>query len=96
MRYLRAELEVEAIQYKPGKGLEDGFEQWSKLITNGWINTDGLIRLTKPNGSVVCPFIQNRRGVIFLQENDYIICEADGERHVCSAGKFSARFRLLQ
>lgn len=93
MKYIRAALEVEAEQYEVGKGMEDGFELWSKVVTNGWIFTDELVKLTRPDGSIVCPFIQNRRGIIFLREGDYIICEGDGERHVCGKNKFFARYQ---
>lgn len=94
-RYLRASLEVEAKKYEPDQNMEDGFELFSKVITNGWIVSDGLIQITRPDGSVVCPFIQNRRGVIFLRHGDYIIYEQGGERHVCGADKFSQRFKPL-
>lgn len=94
-KYLRASLEVKAAKYEQGKGMEDGFELFSKVVTNGWIVSDGLVKITKPDGKVVCPFIQNRRGVIFIREGDYIIYEDGGERHVCGADKFSNRFRPL-
>lgn len=94
-KYLRASLEVEAAKYEVGKGMEDGFELFSKVVTNGWIVSEGLIQITRPDGSVVCPFIQNRRGVIFIREGDYIIYEAGGERHVCGEDKFANRFKPL-
>ena len=82
-KYLRASLEVEAAKYEQGKGMEDGYELFSKVVTNGWVVSEGLVRITRPDGSVVFPFIQNRRGVIFIREGDYIIYEQSGERHVC-------------
>ncbi len=95
MKYMRSALEVEAKEYEIGKNMEDGFELWSKVLTNGWISTDEVIQITRPDGSIVCPFIQNRRGIIFLREGDYIIYEADGERHVCNKDKFSSRYQSL-
>lgn len=95
-KYERASLIVTAEQYELDKGLEDGFELYTKVITNGWISTDGLFKLTRPDGSVVCPFIQNRRGVIFIREGDYIITENDHERHVCGADKFFKRFTPVE
>lgn len=94
-KYLRSALEVEAQQYEVGKGMEDGFELLSTVITKGWIQTEGLVRITNESGSIVCPFIENRRGVIFIREGDYIIYENDGERHVCGADKFHLRFAQL-
>lgn len=94
-KYKRVSLEIEAIQYELGKGLEDGFEQYSKVVTNGWIVAEGLIQVTRPDGAVVCPFIQNRRGVIFIREGDYIIYENGGERHVCGKDKFNSRFKEI-
>lgn len=95
MQYIRAALKVEAVKYETGLGLEDGFELWSEVVTNGWISTENLVQVTRPDGSVVCPFIQNKRGVIFIREGDYIICEGDGERHVCGEGKFNSRFQPI-
>lgn len=91
-QYIRAALNVEAAQYKPGAGMEDGFQLWTKVVTNGWIVTEGLVKITRPNGDIVCPFLQNRRGLVFIREGDYIIYESDGERHVCGADKFPTRF----
>ena len=95
-KYLRASLEVEAAKYEQGKGMEAGYELFSKVVTNGWVVSEGLVRITRPDGSVVCPFIQNRRGVIFIREGDYIIYEQSGERHVCGEDKFADRFRLTE
>jgi len=61
-------------------------------VTNGWISTEKLIKITREDGVVVCPFIQNRRGMIFLREGDYIITENDHERHVCGKDKFHKRY----
>lgn len=94
-KFLRTSLEVKAEKYEPNKNMEDGFELFSKVITNGWIVSEGLVKITREDGSVICPFIQNRRGLIFIREGDYIIYEADGERHVCGADKFNNRFKPL-
>lgn len=95
MKYIRANLPVEAILYEPEKGQEDGFELLSKVITNGWVSTDSLIRIKDTDGKIKCPFITNKRGRIFIGEGDYIIMEEDGERHVCGKEKFSKRFKEL-
>lgn len=92
-KYLRASLEVDAVQYTPGQSLEDGFELYTKVITNGWINSDNLIQVKREDGNIVCPFIENKRGRVFLAEGDYIIYEADSERHVCGPEKFHLRFK---
>lgn len=95
-KYKRASLDVEAVKYELGKDMEDGFESWTKVVTNGWISTEGLIKVTKEDGRVVCPFIKNRRGVIFIREGDYIIYEEGGERHCCGEDKFSTRFSPIE
>ncbi len=95
-KYERASLIVSAEQYQINKGMEDGFELYTKVITNGWITSDNLIQITRPDGSIVCPFIQNRRGLIFIREGDYIITEGDNERHVCGADKFHKRFKFIE
>ncbi len=92
-KYERISLIVSAEQYQLNKGMEDGFELYTKVITNGWISPDNLIQITRPDGTIVCPFIQNRRGVIFIREGDYIIAENDSERHVCGADKFDKRYK---
>lgn len=94
-QYSRTSLTVEAEKYVPGHNMEDGFIPWAQIITNGWVVSDNLLRITRPDGTVVCPFISNRRGMIFIREGDYIIYEKDGERHVCGADKFSHRFTPL-
>ena len=91
-KYTRLSLSVEAQQYEPDLGLEDGFELYTKVVTNGWISPENLIQIKKPDGTIVCPFIRNRRGIVFLREGDYIITECDSQRHVCGADKFKKRF----
>ncbi len=95
MRYIRASLTVEAEKYEVGKGLEDGFQPWAEVITNGWIVSDGLVQIEREDGTIVCPFIQNRRGIIFIREGDYIIYEDGGERHCCGGDKFANRFKPM-
>ena len=95
-KYIRNAFEVEAIAYETGKGMEDGFELYTRIITNGWICHDNLIQHIRPDGTVVCPFIQNRRGIIFIRQGDYIITETDKERHVCGADKFSLRYKAAE
>lgn len=94
-KYQRSSFEVEAVQYELGKGIEDGFMPWSSIVTNGWIVTDNLVKVEREDGIVVCPFIQNRRGLIFIREGDYVITEKDDERHVCGSDKFAHRFHEL-
>ena len=60
-KYERTPLIVDAKQYEIGKGMEDGFELYTRIITNGWICHDNLIQHIRPDGTVVCPFIQYGR-----------------------------------
>jgi len=92
MRYLRAPLEVQAELYELNKGMEDGFELWTDIITRSCINNQKLIKVTRENGSIVCPYIENRRGRSYIQDGDYIITEQDGNRHVCNSASFPIRF----
>ncbi len=96
MKYRRSSIEVEAAPYELDKGMEDGFMPWTSIVTNGWISTEKLIKITREDGVVVCPFIQNRRGMIFLREGDYIITENDQERHVCGKDKFHKRYQEIE
>jgi hypothetical protein len=91
-KYIRATLEVVAEKYEIDKGMEDGFQSLSKIVTHGWINTENLVQIDKGEGHVVCPFISNKRGLTFINQGDYIIVEGDDDRHVCSNEKFSERF----
>ncbi|MCL2253571.1 MAG: hypothetical protein FWC09_03930 [Lachnospiraceae bacterium] len=93
-KYLRASFEVVAEKYEVDKGLEDGFQSLSKIVTHGWINTDSLVKIDKSEGEghIVCPFLSTKRGLIFINEGDYIIVEGDDDRHVCGGDKFAERF----
>lgn len=95
-KYLRKALEVQAFKYEVGKGMEDGFELLTKVITNGWITPSNLIEITQPDGKIVCPFIENKRGRLFIRNGDYIIIEGDNEKHVCGGEKFHNRFEDIE
>ncbi|MCR4895332.1 MAG: hypothetical protein K5891_00995 [Lachnospiraceae bacterium] len=92
MRCKRAPLEAEVVKYEVGKGMEDGFELFSDVVTKGWIVTDNLIRITRPDGSIVSPYISNRRGRTFIGEGDYLVIDDDGTKHVCGADKIFGRY----
>lgn len=94
-KYQRTSLNVEAEKYEIGKGLEDGFQPFAEVIINGWIVPEGLVQITDKNGVIECPFIHNRRGIVFIREGDYIIYEENGERHCCGGDKFADRFREI-
>ncbi|HEX3077857.1 MAG TPA: hypothetical protein VHQ24_13420 [Lachnospiraceae bacterium] len=95
MRYRRTGLPVDAVQYELDKGLEDGFELWTEIVVNGWILTDNLVKRTRKDGVVVCPYINTRRGRSFITEGDYIITEAEGDRIVCGQDKFEKRYECI-
>jgi len=96
MKCTRVGLEADVYKYELGKNLEDGFELWSDVVTQGWIITDFLIKVKKPNGSIECPFIIHRRGRTFIGENDYIIIDSDGTKHVCGADKIFDRYQPVK
>ena len=89
-QYRRVSLIVEAAPYEIGKGMEDGFRLYSQIITNEGIVSDGLIKVEREDGSIVSPYVRNRRGVVFIRKGDYIICD-EGEKHVCGADNFRQR-----
>ena len=79
--YKRVSLTVTAAQYEIGKGMEDGFRLYSQVITNDGLVTDGLIQIN--------------RGLVFIREGDYIICE-NNEKHVCGKDKFPIRYEEIK
>lgn len=95
MRSRRIGLEADVVKYEIDSGLEDGVELWAKVVTQGWIVTDFLIKLEKEDGTIVCPYITTRRGRVFIGEGDYIITDADGTKHVCGADKIWKRYEKL-
>ena len=93
MRCKRVELEANVEEYVIGQGMEDGFEKWSEVVTQGWIVTDFLIKIQQPDGTIVCPYIKNRRGYTFIGEGDYIVIDSDGTKHVCGRDKIWKRYK---
>lgn len=95
-QYTRKPLLVTAEKYEIGKGMEDGFRLYSQVITNEGIITDRLIRIEREDGTVVCPYVWNRRGLVYIKEGDFIICEEGSngavDKHVCGGDKFFQRF----
>ena len=53
MKCTRIPMEAEVTKYELGKGLEDGFELFSDIVTKGWIITDKLLKVVRDNGSIV-------------------------------------------
>ena len=45
MKCTRIPMEAEVTKYELGKGLEDGFELFSDIVTKGWIITDKLLKV---------------------------------------------------
>lgn len=95
MRARRTPLESNVEKYEVGKGLEDGFELWSDVVTKGWIVTDFLVKIKREDGTIVCPYIKNRRGRTFIGEGDYVISQEDGTKHVCSGEKIWDRYERI-
>lgn len=95
MKCKRVDLEANVEKYIIGQGMEDGFEKWSEVVTQGWIVTDFLIKIEQPDGTIVCPYIKNRRGYTFIGEGDYIVVDSDGTKHVCGKDKIWNRYKQL-
>lgn len=96
MRCKRVDIEADVFQFEFGKGYEDGYELWSDVVTKGWIVTDHLIKVKRANGSIECPYISHSRGRTFIGENDYVIIDSDGTKHVCSADKIFKRYEPVK
>ena len=96
MKCRRREMEADVEKYEVGNGREVGFELMWDFITKGWIVTDFLVQIKKENGSIVCPYIVNRRGRTFIGEGDYIIQDKDGTKHVCGADKIFNRYEIIE
>ena len=96
MKAKRVEMDADIEMYEVGKGLEDGFEPYSDVVTHGWISTDSLLQIKREDGKVMTPYINHRRGKIFICEGDYIITDADGSRHVVSKEKALRRYRIVE
>ena len=95
MKCIRIPLESEVTKYELGKGLEDGFELLSDVITKGWIVTDKLMQVKRDNGSIVCPYIRHRRGRTFIQKGDDIIIDSDGTKQVVGEDKVFTRYKKI-
>ena len=96
MKYRRIGLSAEVKKYEYGKGMEDGFELWADVVTRAWIVTDFLVKITREDGTIVCPYLSTRRGKVFIGENDYIIIDEDGTKHVCGEDKIWSRYEKVE
>lgn len=96
MKCRRVPLEADVFKFELGKGLEDGYELYSDVITKTWIVSSNLVQITRPDGSIVCPYISHRRGKTFISEGDYIIVDSDGTKHVCGEDKIFTRYEEVK
>lgn len=96
MKCRRVELMADVQKYELGKGLEDGFELWSEVVTRVWIVTDFLLKVEREDGYIMCPFILTRRGREFIGVDDYIVTDEDGTKHVCGANKIWNRYQPIE
>lgn len=92
----RTPLAAEVAKYEVGCGMEDGFELWPDVVTKGWIITDFLVKIQREDGTIVCPYILNRRGREFIGVGDYIIHDEDGTKHVCGEDKVWNRYEKAE
>lgn len=96
MKCRRTALECEVVKYETDKNLEDGFELFSDVVTKGWIIVEHILKVTFPDGRIMCPYISHRRGKTFINLNDYIVLDSDGTKHVCGEDKVWHRFEKLE
>ena len=95
MNSRRTPLAANVEKYEIGQGLEDGFELWSDVVTKGWIETENLVKIEREDGAIVCPYVKNRRGRIFIGVGDYLIEDEDGTKHVCGEDKIWLRYERV-
>jgi len=95
MKCRRTSITADVFPYELNKGYEDGFEPFADVVTKGWIVTDFLLKVKRPDGVVVCPYIVHRRGRTFIGEGDYIIIDGDGTKHVCGKDKIFKRYQVI-
>ncbi len=96
MKCRRRTMDANVVKYEIGKGLEDGFEPYTDVVTKGWFVTDNLVQIKKDSGLIISPYINDRRGRIFICEGDYIIEDADHTKHVCGADKIWNRYEKVE
>lgn len=96
MKYRRTALLADVKKYEYGIGMEDGFEFWADVVTREWIVTDFLVKVTREDGSIMCPYVSTRRGKVFIGEDDYIVIDEDGTKLVCGADKIWSRYEKIE
>lgn len=96
MKCQRSAIIADVYEYELGKNMEDGFEPFADVVTKGWIVTDFLVKVKRPDGTVVCPYIMHRRGRTFIGEGDYVIIDQDGTKHVCGKDKIFKRYTPIE
>lgn len=95
MQCMRTPIPCDIEKYEVGKNMEDGFYPYTDIIESGLVNTDDLVMITKENGVIVCPYLRNRRGCIFIKTGDYVITDLDGTKHVCGIDKIWNRYQVI-
>ncbi len=96
MKCRRVALDAEIEKYEVGKGMEDGVEFMSDVVTKGWIETDTLVQIKREDGRIMCPYIMHKRGRVFIEVGDYIIKDADGTKHACGEDKIWVRYEKVE
>lgn len=96
MKSRRKPMNADVEKYEIGKGMEDGFELFSEVVTRSWLSTDFLVKIEREDGSLVCPFIMTRRGRAFIAEGDYIVKDEDGIKHACGGDVIWDRYEKLE
>ena len=96
MKCRRVGILADVRKYEYGKGMEDGFESWAEVVTRAWIITDFLVKIKREDGSIVCPYLSTRRGKVFIGEEDYIVIDEDGTKHVCGSDKIWKRYEKVE
>lgn len=89
--YVKKPIKVEAVVYKEGIGLEDGFDGEEEAYASGL--TLGSYESPVEDGRI--PYILTLEGKHYIQKGDYIITGVRGERYPCKADIFEETYEPI-
>jgi len=89
-------LEINGIPLHEKYKIPTGFNGYGLADLEKLERSDFLIKITREDGTIVCPYISNRRGKEFIGQNDYIVWDEDGTKHVCGADKIWKRYEKIE
>ena len=83
MKYRKKPVIIEAVPYKPGRGIEDGIEERNA-------------HMTVSGKGIPTPYIETLEGRHYISEGDYIITGVKGERYPCKPDIFKMTYEKVE